>query len=488
MFTIPFDLLLIFTVFSPIIGYLIPQKYRTKIHGGFTLAALAVTGVTLYGLYQEVIGNGAVYMPNDNIFFATLRVDVLSIFMTSIFLGLGFAATIYSMAYIENSNRPPFYYTLILTLISGMTGIVFSGDLLTLFVFWELMSISSYALVAFFKEQSASVEAGGKFLIMSAAGSATALFGISLLYGLTGTLNFSALGSAFNGTANAWISIAALFIFLGFGVKAAVFPLHTWLPDAYTASPAPISAILAGIVIGPGVFALAKVFFTAFVSFQVSWGPIFAVLSVLTMLVGNITALMQSDIKRMLAYSSIGQVGYMLIGLAAGTQLGLSGTFLQFFNHALMKGAAFLCAGAIIYRLGTRELSEMQGIGRKMPLTAIALAISVTALIGLPPLNGFPGELTLFTSTVEANMTWLGVALLVNSVISAGFYLKIIYTLVQPISTPKVEQIKKEAPLLMLIPIIALTILIVVFGVWPDPLFKFAGDAAQSLVSLGGTA
>ncbi len=486
MFTLPFDLLLVFTIMSPIFGYFVPQKYRAKILGGFTLTALAVTGVTLYGLYQEIVSTGAVYLPNSNTLFAGLRVDALSIFMTSIFLGLGFAATIYSMTYIENSSRTPFYYTLILTLISGMTGIVFSGDLLTLFVFWELMSISSYALVAFFKEQSISVEAGGKFLVMSAAGSATALFGISLLYGLTGTLNFTALASAFNGSnLNAWISIAALFVFLGFGVKAAVFPLHTWLPDAYTAAPTPISAILAGIVIGPGIFALAKVFFTAFVTFQGSWGPILAVISVITMLVGNITALMQTDLKRMLAYSSIGQVGYMLIGLAVGTQMGLTGTFLQFFNHAIMKGAAFLCAGAIIYRLGTRDLSEMQGAGRKMPLTAIALALSVTALIGLPPLNGFPGELTLFSSTIEANMTWLGVALLVNSVISAGFYLRIIYTLVQPVSTPKVDQIK-EAPLLMLLPIIALAVLIVMLGVWPDPLVKFAGDAAQALTSLGG--
>ena len=248
---------------------------------------------------------------------------------------------------------------------------------------------------------------------MSAAGSATALFGISLLYGMTGTVNFEALTTALSGTAsNVWIYIAAVFIFVGFGVKAAVFPLHTWLPDAYSAASAPISAILAGIVIGPGIFAIAKVFFTAFISFQNRWAPVLAVLSIITMLVGNITALMQTDVKRMLAYSSIGQVGYMLIGLAVGSQLGLTGTFLQFFNHALMKGSAFLCAGAIIYRLGTRELSDMQGVGRKMPLTAVAFAISVVALIGLPPLAGFPGELTLFSSAVEANMTWLGIALI----------------------------------------------------------------------------
>jgi len=356
-----------------------------------------------------------------------------------------------------------------------------------LFVFWELMSVSSYALVAFYREEGASVEAGLKFLIMSAAGSATALFGISLIYGLTGTLNFEALAAALGGTANVWIYIAALFVFLGFGVKAAVFPLHTWLPDAYTVAPAPISAILAGIVIGPGVFAIAKVFFTAFISIQNVWAPMLAVLSVVTMLVGNITALMQTDLKRMLAYSSIGQVGYMLIGLAVGTQMGLTGTFLQFFNHALMKGSAFLCAGAIIYRLGTRELSDMQGVGRKMPLTAFALAIAVAALVGLPPLAGFPGELALFTASVQADMTWLGVSLILNSVISAGFYLRIIYVLIQPTSTSIAEKVK-EAPLLMLIPILALTVLIVLFGVCPDLVVNFAGNAANALISLGGAA
>ena len=486
MFTLPFDLLLIFTAASPVVGWVSPKQFRAKILGAFTAVALAVTAFALYGLYLDVAANSAVYLPTNSLISSILRVDMLSIFMASIFLGLGLAVTIYSIAYVENRNRTPFYYTLILALISGMFGIVFAGDLLVLFVFWELMSISSYALVSFFKEEGTSLEAGFKFLVMSAAGSATALFGISLLYGMTGTVNFEALTTALSGSAsNIWITITAVFIFVGFGVKTAVFPLHTWLPDAYSAASAPVSAILAGIVIGPGIFAIAKIFFTAFITFQNMWAPALAVLSIITMLVGNITALMQTDVKRMLAYSSIGQVGYMLIGLAVGSQLGLTGTFLQFFNHALMKGSAFLCAGAIIYRLGTRELSDMRGVGRKMPLTTVAFAIAVVALIGLPPLAGFPGELTLFSSAVEANMAWLGIALLLNSIISSGFYLKIIYTIIQPVASEKVEQ-TKEAPLLMLIPILALAVLIIIFGVWPQPLFNFAQQAAGALMHLGG--
>ncbi|MGE5555711.1 MAG: NADH-quinone oxidoreductase subunit N [Methanocella sp.] len=485
MFSLPLDLLLIFTVASPILGYLMPKQYRGKLLGIYAAVALLITGVALYDLYLSLAENTVIYLPSNDIAWATLRIDALSVFMAFTFIGLGFAATIYSIAYIKNKPETSFYYTLILALIGGMMGIVFAGDLLVLYAFWEVMSISSYALVALFKEEKISIEASFKFLIMSAAGSATALFGISLLYGLAGTVNFEGLATALMGASNVWVFVAAVFVFLGFGVKLAVFPLHTWLPDTYQAAPSPVSALLAGIVIGPGVFVVAKVFFSAFLSIQAMWAPTLAVLSVVTMLVGNITALRQTDVKRILAYSSIGQVGYMLIGLAVGSELGLMGTFLQFFNHALMKGSAFLCVGAIIYRLGSRDLGDMQGVGRKMPLTAFALAISVAALIGLPPLAGFPGELTLFVAAVQDCLTWLGVALLLNSVISAGFYLRIIYTLIQPVSSPKAEAVT-EAPLLMLIPLIALTVLIVLFGIWPDPTISFAGDAAKALLSLGG--
>jgi multicomponent Na+:H+ antiporter subunit D len=487
MFTLPLDILLVFTAVSPVIGWVTPKLYRTRLAGAFTAIALAVTGVALYSLYLTVSSNGPIYLPSNSLIGAHLKVDMLSIFMTSIFLGLGLAATVYSIIYVEKSPRTPIYYTLILTMISGMIGIVFSGDLFTLFVFWELMSISTYALVSFFRERWASIEASLKFLIMSAAGSATALFGISLLYGMTGTLSFEGLATAFNSSAttNSWLYIAALFIFVGFGVKAAVVPLHTWVPDAYSSAPAPITAMLSGIVIGPGIYVIARTFFSAFLSIQAQWLPIIAVLSFITMTIGNITALLQTDLKRMLAYSSIAQVGYMLVGLAVGTQTGLTGTFLQFFNHALMKGLAFLCAGAIIYRLGARELQDMVGVGRKMPVTAIVFSISLFALIGMPPFNGFISELTLFTSTFQVNLAWLGIALIVNSAVSAAYYLRVVRTVMQIPVSEKMEKVR-EVPLLMLIPLCVLAVSIIVFGIWPDSLVNFAHQAAKALVSLGG--
>jgi proton-translocating NADH-quinone oxidoreductase chain N len=485
MFTLPLDILLIFTAVSPVIGWATPKLYRSKIAGAFSAIALSVTGIALYSLYQDVSANGAIYVTGNSLIAGHLKVDMLSVFMASIFLVLGLAATIYSMEYVENSARSPIYYTLILTMISGMIGIVFSGDLFTLYVFWELMSVSTYVLVAFFREQWESVEASLKYLIMGAAGSAAALFGISIVYGLAGTLSFEGLAAAFTATTSPWLYVAAIFIFVGFGVKAAFVPLHTWLPDAHSSAPSTISALLSGIVIGTGVFVIARTLFSVFASIQQQWLPIIAVLSFITMFLGNITALLQTDLKRMLAYSSIAQVGYMLVGLAVGTQTGLTGTFLQFFNHALMKGLAFLCAGAIIYRLGTKELKDMIGVGRKMPITAIAFSISLFALIGMPPFNGFISELTLFTSTFQVNLAWLGVALIVNSVISAAYYLRVVRNIMQIPVSEKVEKVK-EVPLLMLIPICVLAVSIIVFGIWPDPLVNFANQAAKALVCFGG--
>ena len=211
---------------------------------------------------------------------------------------------------------------------------------------------------------------------------------------------------------------------------------------------------------------------------------VLAVLSLVTMTFGNITALLQNDLKRLLAYSSIGHIGYMLVGLDVGTQIGLTGTALHIFNHALMKGACFLCAGAFVYRVGVRRLDEIAGIGRRMPFTTIALCVSLFALTGMPPLNGFISELTLFMSSVEAGMTWLGVAIIVNSLFSSGYVLRVVKALLQRREAECFENVK-EAPLLMLTPILVMVFMIVLFGVWPDPVLEFARKAAYALLSMG---
>ncbi|MEM3675332.1 MAG: proton-conducting transporter membrane subunit, partial [Candidatus Methanomethyliaceae archaeon] len=299
-----------------------------------------------------------------------------------------------------------------------------------------------------------------------------------------GTLNFQGLALALSNVGSSvWLYVSAIFILIGLGVKSAIVPLHTWLPDAHSAAPSPISAMLSGVVVETGIYALCRVGFTVLRGIEVQWLSVLAVLSLITMFVGNLTPLLQTDLKRLLAYSSIAHIGYMLAGLATGTLLGLTGTLMHIFNHALMKGAAFLCAGVILYRLETRELKEMSGVGRRMPITALTFIVSLLALTGLPPLNGFVSEVTIVLSTMEANMTWLGVAVIANSIISAAYYIRVIRTLLQPVTDKRIEEVK-EGPTLMLAVLCILSVMIVVFGIWPDTLINFARSAANVL--LGG--
>jgi multicomponent Na+:H+ antiporter subunit D len=485
MFPLPLSILFFFVVTTPFVGWLLSKHGRQKLCGVYTSAGLTISGVALYELFLQI--SGATSIVDQQAWFASnFRIDVLSVFVASIFLGLGILIAVYSIKNMEKDTGTPLYYTLLLAMISGMVGVAFAGDLFTLYVFWELMSIPSYVLVAFRKGEWEPIEAGLKYLIMSAAGSATILLGMSILYGMAGTLSFEGLASTLSiDGLNAWLLLASLLIFCGFGVKAAVVPLHTWLPDAYSSAPTPISAMLSGAVTETGVYALCRVFFSAFLPLQGQWSLIFAVLSVVTMTLGNVTALQQRDLKRLLAYSSIGNVGYMLVGLAVGTELGLTGTFLHILNHALMKGAAFLCVGAVIFRLGTKQLDDMEGIGRKMPITTIFFAISLFALIGMPSLNGFISEVTLIQSAAQAEMIWLGIAIILNSLISAVYYLRVIRAFIKPTIPEKFEKVK-EAPIIMLLPICVMTILIILFGIWPDPVLDFARKAAESLLAMIG--
>jgi proton-translocating NADH-quinone oxidoreductase chain N len=485
LFPLPLVTLFLFVLTTPFVGWLLAKKNRQNLCGAYVALGLLISGIALYGLFSQVSSGGVVSNQSTSSVIAGFRIDMLSVFMAAISIGLGLFVAVYSIKDMENDTGIMFFCTLLIAMISGMVGVAFAGDLFTLYVFWELMCVSSYVLVAFRKAEWEPIEAGLKYLIMSAAGSATLLLGMSLLYGITGTLNFQGLASALTAARqNVWLSMSFLLILAGFGVKAAIVPLHTWLPDTYSAAPTPVSALLSGAVTETGVYALARTLFSAFLAFQVQWSLVLAVLSIVTMTLGNITALLQKDVKRLLAYSSIAQVGYMLVGLAVGTQLGLTGTFLQILNHALMKGTAFLCIGAIIYRTGTRQLDEIAGVGRKMPLTLIVFAISLFALTGMPPLNGFVSELTLFTSAVQANMAWLGIAIILNSILSAAYYLQLIRFLVRPGTSEKLEKVK-EAPLIMLVPICIMAVLIILFGVYPDPVLSLARKAAQSLLSTG---
>ncbi|MEM3521496.1 MAG: proton-conducting transporter membrane subunit, partial [Candidatus Bathyarchaeia archaeon] len=420
-----------------------------------------------------------------------LFVDMLSVYMALIFCGLGFFVSIYSIRYMEEDTGLDKYYALLLTLVAGMIGVSFSGDFFNLYIFWEMMCISSYALVSFRKYTWEPIEAGFKYLVMSTTGSLIALYGISLLFGFTGTLNFQELSKSISsiGPKNLIYSYFVIaMIITGFGVTASIVPLHTWLPDAHPAAPSSISAMLSGVVIKTGVYAILRSLFTIFNPIYFDFGTILMILGVLTITVANFMALIQIDIKRLLAYSSTVNIGYIItsIGISAYALfhyysinltlayavalLALIGGLFHILNHAIGKGLLFLSSGCFIHETKTRDLTELEGIGKKMLLSGSSFSIGLLTLAGIPPLSGFWSKLFIIMAGLsileDSFMKIITIIIILNSIFSASYYIWLIQRIMVKEPKPKAKE-AIEAPLTMVIPIIILAILCIFIGILP---------------------
>jgi proton-translocating NADH-quinone oxidoreductase chain N len=426
-----------------------------------------------------------------------LSMDGLAVFLALIALVLGTVVCLYSIVYMEHDKGQEYYYPLLLLMVAGIIGIGLATDFLVLYLFFELMSIPSYALVVFRRNEWMAIEAGMKYIVMGAVGSALAFFGISLIYLQTGTLSFSILYGMVGSTTI--LQAAFLFLVIGFGVKAAVVPLHTWLPDAHSAAPSGISAMLSGIVIGAGFFTMLRSLLV-FTGTGLAVGELLIILALLTMTVGNLMAYAQlshaqSDLKRILAYSSVAQMGYIIlgvgVGLAYGIRTGFEGGLFHIMTHAFMKGLAFLCAGAFIHQLGTRYLDEMQGIGLSMKVTGFAFTLSLLSLAGVPPLSGFMSEWLVFSGSILTYGViglWgiaIAVIALLNALLSLGYYLPIIKTMYQNVEHKKIGKLKDPSPA-MLIAIGILAAITIILGIWPELGLQAVKPAVDILVGFGG--
>jgi proton-translocating NADH-quinone oxidoreductase chain N len=426
-----------------------------------------------------------------------LRMDALAVFLSLIALVLGTVVTLYSAIYMEHDKGQEYYYTLLLLMVAGIVGIGLATDFLILYLFFELMSIPSYALVVFRRHEWMAIEAGMKYIVMGAIGSAFAFFGISLVYFQTGTLSFGSLVGMLSTTP--LLQAAFLLLIIGFGVKAAIVPLHTWLPDAHSAAPSGISAMLSGIVIGAGFFTMLRSLLV-FQGTGLAVGELLVVIALLTMSVGNLMAFSQlwhkqSDLKRILAYSSVAQMGYIVlgvgVGLAYGIRVGYEGGLFHIMTHAFMKGLAFLCAGAIIHQLGTRYLDEMDGIGLSMKVTGFAFALSLLSLAGVPPLSGFMSEWMVFSGgilTYGAIGYWgilIAVIALLNALLSLGYYLPIIKTLYLPAGRKSIVK-ARDPSFVMIGAICILAGITIILGIWPELGLRAVKPAVDILMSLGG--
>jgi multicomponent Na+:H+ antiporter subunit D len=412
--------------------------------------------------------------------------DGVSLLFLTVVNAVAFACMIYATAYIGHYGGRGKFYALLLIMVSGLNGMLLVRDLFSLYVFLEVASIASYVLVAFGLEYD-GIESALKYLLLSAVATSMVLFGFALIYLYTGTLEYEALRatlSPLSGHVPGIFLLAAALFLAGFGLKAAVMPFHAWLPDAHPSAPAPISAMLSGVVIKvAGVYAIARIFFYVFPTIgQVQL--VLLVLGTASMIAGAVVAYFQRDFKRLLAYSSISQIGYIMIGLGIGNLLGLIGALFHIFNHALFKSLLFLNSGAVQYRLHTRDIEEMGGLEHRMPVTSITSVFGTLSIAGVPPFNGFWSKLFIILGALAAGKVAVAVLAILVSIFTLGYFLIIQRKVFFGKLNEKWQDIR-EAPLAMSAAVILLAAACLLSGVFFHAVTSGLVEPAAAIL-LGG--
>jgi multicomponent Na+:H+ antiporter subunit D len=427
----------VFVAIPLVTAFLLPL-FSEKRRSGATLLANIATGALLVAAIAS-IGRSDVYMVGKwpIPLGINLVLDGLSVLVILTVSVVSFAAMLFSAGYMERYTAKPKYLSLFLLMVAGMNGVVLSGDMFNLFVFLEIASLASYALVGFGCGHE-ELEASFKYMVLGSIASMFVLFGVALVYGNTGSLNMAYVSKAIAQTGLNRGLVFALGLFVaGFGLKAALVPFHAWLPDAHPSAPAPISAMLSGVLIKAlGVYALTRVVFNVFgISIQLGW--VLLILGVLSMVAGGFLAIGQWDIKRLMAYSSISQLGYVVMGIglggliiaeggnAAWASLAILGGLFHLVNHAVYKSLLFLTSGSIEMSTGTRQMREMGGLGKVLPVTRATCTIASAAIAGVPPFSGFWSKLILVIAAVQSGFIWLGAIIVFVAVLTLIMYLKV---------------------------------------------------------------
>ncbi|MCB8962805.1 MAG: NADH-quinone oxidoreductase subunit N [Ardenticatenales bacterium] len=355
--------------------------------------------------------------------------DNYSHFLNIIFLLTGIITILISNHYIEEGRveAKGEYYMLLLFSISGMMLMGMANDLILVFVALEMLSIPLYILCAFARPRLESEESAMKYFLLGAFSSGFLVFGIALIYGATGATALPDVLAGLSGGSGLGLAGVALLL-VGFGFKVAVVPFHSWTPDVYEGAPTVVTAFMSvGAKVG-GFAAMMRVFMAAFPNVSDTWIPVLAVLSALTMIVGNVAALGQQNIKRMLAYSSIAHAGYIMMAVAAGTDLGISAALFYMFAYLFTNMGAFALVAAVERRDGTGlRLEDYKGLAKRHPVIALVLAYFMLSLTGIPPSGGFTGKFFVFQAAMDADLLWLTVVGVVTTVVSGYFYLRVVF-------------------------------------------------------------
>ena len=417
------------------------------------------------------------------------RIDLLNAWVLLIVTGLGstvLAAARVSIARELEENRQTLFYTLYLLCFAGLLGIVATGDVFNVFVFLEISSLATYALIALGRDRRA-LWASFQYLIMGTIGATFILIGIGFLYMMTGTLNMADLATrlpAVEGSATVLAAFA--FIVVGVCLKLALFPLHLWLPNAYSYAPSIVTAFLAATATKVALYLLLRFTVTVFgVDFSIASLPLetlFIGLGLVGVFVASAVAIYQTDIKRMFAYSSVAQIGYMVVGIGIASTVAVQATLLHLFNHALMKGGLFLALTGLVYQLGNCRIEAFRGLGRSMPWTMAAIVIGGLSLIGMPLTVGFVSKWYLIMAAMDAGLWWVAVLVVLGSLLAVAY----IWRLVEAayFHAPPQERVAGEAPLALLLPTWLLIGANLYFGI--DTRLPVEVTAATAQFLLGG--
>jgi NADH-quinone oxidoreductase subunit N len=411
---------------------------------------------------------------------STLVFDNFTKFFTYLILIVGLFILVASNLFIGEKAE---YYSLLLFSLAGALLVVASTDLVVLFAAWELMSVPTYPLAALGLRKE-SIEGAIKYFIFGLTSSLIIALGIAVLYGITGSTSLQVISTVLSGSTSipplTMLLAVSLFI-VGFGFKIGIVPFHMWIPDTYQTAPGTITAYLASGTKKVGIAAFLRILLLGLLFVRLGWVPLIIALSIATMVLGNLLAITQNDIMRMLAYSSIAQMGYLFVGIAASITWGIAGAIFYALAHALMATSAFISIAVIAYF--TRRpvtYAETAGLGKRAPIVAFSFLISLLSLIGLPGTAGFIGKLVVFYSAVDTGLWWLALIGVINTVLSLGYYLRLVKSIF--LDEPNESSLTVKQPKAATTILIISSIIIILVGIIPSPFLDFAYAAAKSVL------
>jgi proton-translocating NADH-quinone oxidoreductase chain M len=410
------------TIFIPILGsFAAPLAGLTagRVRSVWAVLVSGVTAVLPLTLLPFALRGGELVLRKTLVlgFDFVLVVDPLSIFMAAVSSFVGFLIVVYSLGYIHHEDNQNEYYLMVLLFIGSMMGLVFSGNLIFMYLFWEIIAISCWRLIGFYREP-VHVRKADKAFLVTFFGAVVMLLGFIQIYGVTNTFDITAMrGTLIPGT-------AVLLILFGMFSKSATIPLHTWLPDAGVA-PTTVTALLhAAVLVKIGVYAFARLFLYTF-RLPDGWQEALPVIVMVSSLVSAGAAAVENDLKRILAYSTISQIGYIFLGFSVMNAAGVSGSLLFILMHGLAKAGLFLCAGIVIHAVHTKDIREMGGLIKTMPVTAVAFLACSFSVIGIPPFGGFFSKFMVILGTVQAGRTWVAALALFTAVLTMYYLFKV---------------------------------------------------------------